>query len=285
MNSVTVSAVFESSVAKVWQALTNPEAMKIWYFDIANFQLEIGNEFSFYETDGTSFFHLCKMVAFEENKLLQHTWTHPQQSKGSSVVTWKIESLDENKVQVTLIHDGLETFADGGSKFAPENYEMGWNALVKTSLRNYLYNIQKLVFSVSIEANSAIIWNKMWDKSTYTQWVEPFCEGTYFTGEIELGNRIHFLAPSGSGMYSDVFYLIPNQLIIFKHIGNVEGLNELPLDAETEKWTGSFEVYKLKEENGKTTVTAEIDCIEQYIDYMNEKFPLALQQLKKLSEN
>jgi hypothetical protein len=82
-----------------------------------------------------------------------------------------------------------------------------------------------------------------------------------------------------------VFYLIPNKFIIFKHIGNVLNFNEMPLDAETEKWTGSFETYKLDEIDGKTTLIVEVDCVEQYVNYMNEKFPLAVQELKKISEN
>jgi uncharacterized protein YndB with AHSA1/START domain len=284
MSTVKVASVFETSKQKVWEAVTNPEIMKVWFFDISNFKLEIGNEFSFYENDGKAFFHKCKVLDFEQNNMLQHTWTHPEQSKGSSIVTWNIKELESGKVEVTLTHEGLDSFADAGEKFAPSNYEMGWNALVKTSLRNYLYNIQKLVFSVEIDANANVIWNKMWNKETYTQWVTPFCEGTYFTGEIELGNRIHFIAPSFDGMYSDVFYLIPNELVIFKHIGNLKDLKEQPIDAESEKWTGCFEVYKLKEKEGKTTVTAEIDCMSEYINYMNEKFPLALQELKKISE-
>jgi len=284
MSIVKVSSNFETSKQKVWEAITNPEKMKVWYFEMSNFILEIGNVFSFYETDGRAFFHECKILNFEENKMLKYTWTHPQQSKGSSIVTWSIEELESGKVEVTLTHEGLDSFADVGEKFAPANYEMGWNALVKTSLRNYLYNIQKLVFSVEIEANANVIWNKMWNKETYTQWVTPFCEGTYFTGEIELGNRIHFIAPSFDGMYSDVFYLIPNELVIFKHIGNLKNLEEQPIDEESEKWTGCFEVYKLKEKEGKTSVSAEIDCMPEYINYMNEKFPLALQELKKVSE-
>ncbi|MEC4004721.1 SRPBCC family protein [Flavobacterium sp. SUN052] len=284
MSVVKVTAVFETSKQKVWSAITNPEIMKIWYFDMSNFKLEIGNEFTFYEPDGTIFFHKCKVLNFEENKLFQHTWTHPEQSKGSSIVTWTIEEIETGKIQVTLSHEGLDTFVDGGEKFEPKNYEIGWNALVKTSLRNYLYNIQKLVFNLEINASAETIWNKLWNKESYTQWVMPFCEGTYFTGEIELGNRIHFIAPSFHGMYSDVFYLIPNELVIFKHIGNLKDLKEQPIDAETEKWTGCFEIYKLKEVEGKTTVTAEIDCMPEYINYMNEKFPLALQELKKISE-
>lgn len=285
MSIIKVEAVFNATKSKVWEAITQPEIMKIWYFDISNFNLVIDNEFTFYETDGTAFFHKCKILNFEENKMLQHTWTHPEQSKGTSVVTWEIEEIDAEKVKVTLSHEGVESFGDGGVNFAPANYEMGWNALVKTSLRNYLYNIKKLTFEVEIEANATTVWNKMWDKKSYTEWTTPFCVGTYFTGEIELGSRIHFIAPSFDGMYSDVFYLIPNKLIIFKHIGNLKDLKEQPVDAESEKWTASFETYKLNEVDGITTVTAEIDCLEEYINYMSDKFPLALQELKKISEN
>ena len=284
MDIIKVETVFNATESKVWQAITQPEVMKIWYFDISNFELKIDNEFSFYEHEGKEFLHKCKILNFEENKMLQYTWAHPEQSKGSSIVTWEIEALDAEKVKVTLSHKGIASFADAGTNFTPANYEMGWNALVKTSLRNYLYNIKKIVFSVDIDAKCDEVWNKMWDKKAYTDWTTPFCAGTYFTGEIELGNRIHFIAPSFDGMYSDVFYLIPNKLIIFKHIGNLKDLKELPVDAESEKWTGSFETYKLEEDNGITTVTAEIDCMEEYIDYMNEKFPLALQELKKISE-
>jgi uncharacterized protein YndB with AHSA1/START domain len=284
MDIVKVEAVFDATKSQVWEALTNNEIMKIWYFDISNFKLEVGTEFSFYEGEKKEYLHEGEILKVEQNKVLQHTWKHPQQFKGSSILTWEIEEIGDNKVKVSLTHEGLENFADGGPNFAPANYEMGWNAIVKTNLRNYLYGIKKIVFEQEIKASAETVWNKMWDKKGYTDWTTPFCAGTYFTGEIELGSRIHFIAPSFEGMYSDVFYLIPNKLIIFKHIGNLKDLKELPIDAEAERWTGSFETYKLDEVDGVTTVTAEIDCVPEYIDYMNEKFPLALQELKKISE-
>lgn len=284
MDIVKVEAVFDATKSQVWEALTNTEIMKVWYFDISNFRLEVGSEFSFYEGDKKEYLHEGEILKAEQNKVLQHTWKHPQQSKGSSIVTWEIEESSDKKVKVTLLHEGLENFADGGPSFAPANYEMGWNAIVKTNLRNYLYGIKKIVFEQEIKASAETVWNKMWDKKSYTDWTTPFCAGTYFTGEIELGSRIHFIAPSFDGMYSDVFYLIPNKLIIFKHIGMLKDLKELPIDAEAERWTGSFETYKLNEVDGVTTVTAEIDCVPEYINYMEEKFPLALQELKKISE-
>lgn len=284
MDIVKVEILFDASKLQVWEALTNSEIMKVWYFDISNFKLAVGSEFSFYEGDKKEYLHEGEILKVEQNKVLQHTWKHPQQSKGSSIVTWEIEEIEENKVKVSLSHEGLQAFADAGPNFASANYEMGWNAIVKTNLRNYLYGIKKIVFEQEIEASAETVWNKMWDKKSYTDWTTPFCAGTYFTGEIEVGSRIHFIAPSFDGMYSDVFYLIPNKLIIFKHIGNLKDLKELPIDVDAERWTGSFETYKLNEVNGVTTVTAEIDCVPEYINYMGEKFPLALQELKKISE-
>ncbi len=284
MSVLTLDAVFETTKEKVWDALTNPKTMKIWYFDIPDFNLNVGTEFSFYESEKKEYLHTGEILEVEENKILKHTWKHPEQSKGSSVVTWEIQEIGDGKVKITLSHEGLESFADAGSNFAPENYEMGWNAIVKTNLRNYLYNIKRLVFKQEINASAIKVWEVMWNKETYGKWTLPFCEGTYFEGEMEMGNRIHFLTPSGEGMYSDIGYLVKDKLVIFSHIGNLANFKEMPLDVESERWTGSFEIYKLEEKDGTTTVTAEIDCVEKYISHMEKTFPLALQELKKISE-
>jgi len=285
MDIVKVETVFDASKSKVWDALTNSETMKVWYFNIPNFKLAVGSKFSFYEGEKKEYLHQGEILKIEDNKLFQHTWEHPEQSNGSSVLTWEIEELEDNKVKVTMTHEGLENFADAGANFAPENYQMGWNAIVKTNLRNYLYGIKRLVFTQEINASANEIWNTMWDKDSYPKWATIFCEGTYFTGEMEMGNRIHFLTPKGDGMFSDVGYMIKDKLMILSHIGTLSDFKEMPLDAETERWTGSFEIYKLEEKDGKTTITAEADCVDKYVIYMEEKFPLALQEVKKLSEH
>ena len=113
-----------------------------------------------------------------------------RQSSGTSVLTWNIDEID-GKTKVTLTHEGVESFADAGPNFTIANYEMGWNALVKTNLRNYLYGIKKIVFTQEINASAETVWNKMWDKKSYTEWTTPFCAGTYFTGEIESVSYTH----------------------------------------------------------------------------------------------
>lgn len=285
MAIIKIEATFEATTEKVWDVLTNPETMKIWYFDIPDFNLNIANKFSFYESEKKEYLHTGEVLKVEENKIFQHTWLHPEQSKGSSIVTWEIQEIEDGKVKLKLTHEGLESFADAGAAFSPENYEMGWNAIVKTNLRNYLYNIKRLVFKQEINASANEIWSVMWNKDSYPKWATVFCEGSYFTGEMEMGKRIHFLTPNGDGMYTDVGYMIPGKLMILSHIGMISDFKELPIDAETERWTGSFEIYKLEENDGKTTLTAEVDCVEKYVSYMEEKFPLGLQEIKKLSEN
>ncbi|WP_396146940.1 SRPBCC domain-containing protein [Flavobacterium sp.] len=113
MGVIKVEAVFDATKSKVWEALTNSESMKIWYFDIANFNLNIGKKFSFYEGEKKEYLHEGEILQVEENKLLQHTWTHPEQSNGTSVLTWNIDEID-GKSKVTLTHEGVESFADAG---------------------------------------------------------------------------------------------------------------------------------------------------------------------------
>jgi len=38
---------YNASVEKVWQAITDKEQMKQWYFDVSDFKPEVGFEFTF----------------------------------------------------------------------------------------------------------------------------------------------------------------------------------------------------------------------------------------------
>ena len=100
MTPICIEIIFDTTKDKVWEALTKPQAMKVWYFDISNFNLNVGSKFSFYEGEKKEYLHEGEVLKVEENQLFQHTWLHPEQSKGSSIVTWKIEEV-EKKTKVT----------------------------------------------------------------------------------------------------------------------------------------------------------------------------------------
>ena len=46
--NVKVSVKVNAPVDKVWNALTEKEQLKNWYFDIPDFELKEGNAFNFY---------------------------------------------------------------------------------------------------------------------------------------------------------------------------------------------------------------------------------------------
>lgn len=195
-----------------------------------------------------------------------------------------MEKIDDNHTKLTLTHSGLENFADAGAEFAPENYEFGWKGIVPIFLRNYLYGVEKLIFEIGIKAPRKKVWQTLWGKESYTQWTAAFTEGSYFEGEFKQGNRIHLLSPTGKGLYSDIVFLKEDTLLVFSHIGVLKNKKEQRIDADTETWTGSLEKYTLTDAAGGTHVKVELDCQQAHKDYMNEKFPAALQKLRELCE-
>lgn len=78
MNPITVSNSFESTIDKVWHALSDESALKKWYFPVLDYQFETGKEFTFYESaDSKNYFHRCKFLNIIPNELIEYTWMHP----------------------------------------------------------------------------------------------------------------------------------------------------------------------------------------------------------------
>ncbi len=285
MAAVQTTLQIKVPSSDIWEAITDENAFQKWYFTIPDFSTEVGSVFEFYESEEKHYLHRCEVLETIEGSLFKHTWTHPSHSKGSSIVTWNIESIGE-ETKLTLTHEGLETFVDAGEDFSAANFQMGWDAIIQTGLRNHLVGIDRLEFDQQIKAKPEVIWDKMWNTENYKTWTVPFCEGSYFTGELKEGGRIHFLAPDGSGMYSEVQFIKENRIVVFKHIGELKDFKEQELDDASKLWTGCFEIYKLMEMvDGLTKLTVQMDCTKDHITYMSEKFPLGLEIVKTLSEN
>jgi len=284
INPIVVTHVFDCQPEKVWNALSQEDELRKWYFPVQDYLFETGKEFFFYESEESQhYLHRCRFLTIIPGQMIEYAWSHPEQSKGSSVVKWVLGKEGE-KTRVTLSHSGVENFSDAGEAFSRANYEMGWNAIVKNMLRNHLYGIRKLVFDIEIQAPASKVWQMLWEGENYTRWTEPFCPGTYIEGELKQGERVHLLSPSGEGMYSDIAFYRKNELLIFQHIGMLKDKMEIPLNDKTERWTGSFESYRLTEKDGKTHLRVEVDAIEDYYDYMKNTFPLALNRLREISE-
>lgn len=138
MDALTLSETYNVPVEELWQALTNQEKMKIWYFDISNFKLERGFVFEFYEPgEERKYLHRCEILDFKPNSFLKHTWTHPEFSNGITEVHWEMEELN-NETHLKFSHIGLENIADAGEAFQRKNYEEGWKYNLEIALRQFL---------------------------------------------------------------------------------------------------------------------------------------------------
>ena len=141
--------------------------------------------------------------------------------------------------------------------------------------------INRLKFSVDIKAEKTTIWIALWNESSYREWASVFFEGSYaVTDDWKEGSKVHFLAPDQSGIYSIIEKHIPNNIIQFKHIGNVVRGKEQPIDGETKKWSGATEIYKLTEGKDTNTLTVEIDVMNEHLEFMTNTFPQALEKVK-----
>jgi hypothetical protein len=144
--------------------------------------------------------------------------------------------------------------------------------------------MKTLNFAINIKAPKETVWAILWADETYPRWAEVFCEGSYAVSKWQEGDRVHFLSPSGEGMYSVIEKSVANEFLSFKHLGVLKDKTEQPLDEATKQWSGSLENYALKEVDGTTSLSVEIEVLEKYLDFFNGKFPLALENVRQLAE-
>ena len=143
--------------------------------------------------------------------------------------------------------------------------------------------LKKVNFSTGINAPKNKVWDILWNDETYRKWTSVFMEGSCAESDWNEGSKIHFTDGKGGGMYSIIEKKVPGKFMSFRHIGVVKDGAEQPVD-ESKGWSGSTENYTLHETDGKTALTVEIDVVENMMDYFTKTFPLALEQVKLLSE-
>jgi len=132
-----IEQTYNSPVNKVWEALTDNDKMKEWYFDLDDFKAEVGFTFRFSGSDkGVTFWHECIVQEVIPFKKLSYTWRYVEYP-GDSLVS--IELFEEgDKTRLKLTHTGLETFPTDNPSFARESFAKGWTYITGTGLRNYL---------------------------------------------------------------------------------------------------------------------------------------------------
>ncbi|MDP9080155.1 MAG: SRPBCC domain-containing protein [Bacteroidota bacterium] len=132
-----IERTYNAPADRVWQAITNKDKMKEWYFKLDEFKPEVGFEFRFSGgSEEKQYLHICKITEVVPGKKLTHSWQYDGYA-GESFVTWEI--FDEgDKTRVKLTHTGLHTFPQVSKDFSRESFTAGWTYIVGKSLLEYV---------------------------------------------------------------------------------------------------------------------------------------------------
>lgn len=85
-------------------------------------------------------------------------------------------------------------------------------------------------------------------------------------------------------MVSEILEQNPAKFISIRHYGFLDGDVEITTGEQVERWAGGLENYLFEEDVGVTTVTLELDTVDEYLDYFENTYPAALEKLKEISE-
>ena len=111
--------------------------------------------------------------------------------------------------------------------------------------------MQKLHFSITINAPKEKVWDTMLGDATYREWTNVFNPGSYFKGDWSEGSKILFLGPDPSdpngqsegGMSSRIKTSRKYEFVSIEHLGLVKNDVEDTTSDEVKKWTPPFENY------------------------------------------
>lgn len=149
--------------------------------------------------------------------------------------------------------------------------------------------MQKLHFSILINAQKEKVWHTMLDDKPYREWTSAFYPGSYYKGDWNKGSKILFLGPNPetgeeSGMVSRIAEHKPYEFISIEHLGIIQNGVEDTTSDQARKWAPAYENYTFKEKDGATEVLVDLDVDEQEKDLFNEMWLEALQKLKEIAE-
>jgi uncharacterized protein YndB with AHSA1/START domain len=142
---IVVERIFNASTTEVWNAITDKDEMKKWYFDLVEFKAEADFKFQFIggPSPDKQYLHLCEITEVIPGKKLTYSWRYDGYS-GNSFVTFEL--IDQgNNTLLKLTHNGIESFPVENPDFGKNNFAEGWNHIVNTSLKEYLESKTKVL--------------------------------------------------------------------------------------------------------------------------------------------
>jgi uncharacterized protein YndB with AHSA1/START domain len=144
--------------------------------------------------------------------------------------------------------------------------------------------MKKLEYSIAIDATPEKVWDVIIGQDTYSQWTAPFAPGSMVETDWKKGSKAIFSDGTGNGMVSEILESIPGKFLSIHHLGEVKDGVEDPTTFQGEQWGDACENYTLKGVDGKTVWQVNMDMNDDYVQYMEDTWPLALSKVKELAE-
>lgn len=272
-----IERIYSAPIQAVWKAITDKDQMKQWYFDLAEFKPEVGFEFQFEGgKDGRSYLHLCKVTEVILEKKLTYSWRYDGYG-GNSFVTFEL-SEEGSKTKLKLRHEGLETFPIENRDLAKENFAEGWNAIIGTSLKEYLEKdtIKKMI---TINAAPQDVWEIITDPEKVKQWAKAFGEGTAVKSDWKIGSEVLWTDGEGNiGAKGIVAKFEQAKMLRVVFFDDVASKSPDP--------TGDYsEIYNLSGKNNTTLLSVEAGILPvKHLKMHTGLWDKAIELMKELAE-
>jgi len=135
---LVVERLLNAPIGKVWEAITDKDKMKEWYFDMPEFRPEVGCQVRMVSgpPKGKSYMHLFVVTEVVPGSKITYSWAY-EGYEGMSYVTFELFA-EGGKTKIVLTHRGLETFPANNPDLAKHNFAAGWDQIINTSLPAYV---------------------------------------------------------------------------------------------------------------------------------------------------
>jgi len=161
--------------------------------------------------------------------------------------------------------------------------------------------MQKLHFSIQINAKKEKVWDVMLGDATYREWSRSYyIAGSYYVGDWSEGSKMlfmstHYTGPEESGWISRINENRKYEFISIEHIGSVSDGKEDTTSEDVKLYLPSYENYTFVDKDGGTEVLIDIEIpddkimhdlslLDGYKNGLEEKWPKVLKAIKELSE-
>ena len=126
-NNIKKTREIAASLEKVFQAITEENLLKKWWVDIPKLEKSLGGKINFRflkehsETLTEDYVVEGEITDFKQNDRLAYTWRPINDSDyPTTIVSWNLEKISDEKTRLTLTHSGLKHVTD------VSKLEQGW---------------------------------------------------------------------------------------------------------------------------------------------------------------